>query len=524
MQARCLPLALATSLGLALLCSAGEEASSDKIHRLIKQMGSQLFAEREKATKALDAIGIPALEALRKATNSDDAEIKRRAGELLKKIEHRSESAKLRAEILTPKRVHLMYKDTPLVKAVADFEKQSGYKIHLLDTKGALKKRKVTLDTGATTFWHAVELFCDKAELVEATYGDWKEWNMAQPAWRGAADAPAKVLPKPIPRKRPKPKPPLPSLLGAGGALAAVPATPAVEAPPVVVVQRKKNDMPFKLVIPGVLLLKDGKPKKLPSDDASAIRIRAAFASDVPWPGREGEVLLGLEVCPEPRLLWKDVQSIRIDKALDDRGQRLTQITPPAPNGPAMQQGGEVRILRPVAVILKKGAQAAKSLKELQGVLSLHVWSEVKPVIAAENLAKAAGKTFNGKEGGSIKILSVKTDENKKTTVQFEVVEPPTAEVMKVFGGSPMLIGKRPLFTECINSLAVQDYKGNPLPIGMGPSQVGIIRRQGGINIVSYSFVCQPGKDQGQPAKLVYLGRKRVAVEVPFRLKDVPLP
>ncbi len=42
--------------------------------------------------------------------------------------------------------------------------------------------------------------------------------------------------------------------------------------------------------------------------------------------------------------------------------------------------------------------------------------------------------------------------------------------------------------------------------------------------VITYTFLCQPGKDQGQPAKLVYSGRKRVTIDIPFTLKDVPLP
>ena len=131
-------------------------------------MGSGTFAEREKATKQLDAIGVPALEALRKAAKSDDAEVKQRAEELVKKFEKQAESAKM----LAAKRIHLVYKDTPVSEAVADFQKKSGYTLHLHDPQGKLKDRKITLDTGETTFWHAFDLFCAKAELAEATMQD----------------------------------------------------------------------------------------------------------------------------------------------------------------------------------------------------------------------------------------------------------------------------------------------------------------------------------------------------------------
>src|SRR5579885_1502601 len=80
------------AFGTSLEIVAGETVGAEKIHKLIEQMGSGTFAERESATRELDAIGVPALEALRKAVMSEDAEIKRRAQELLGKIEKRAES------------------------------------------------------------------------------------------------------------------------------------------------------------------------------------------------------------------------------------------------------------------------------------------------------------------------------------------------------------------------------------------------------------------------------------------------
>jgi WD40 repeat protein len=69
-------------LVLALPASSEQPAkvSSAEVERLIQQLGSDSFAKREAASKALDAIGEPALEALQKAiTASGDAEVRRRA-------------------------------------------------------------------------------------------------------------------------------------------------------------------------------------------------------------------------------------------------------------------------------------------------------------------------------------------------------------------------------------------------------------------------------------------------------------
>src|SRR5262249_42758878 len=159
-------LALGLSMGALLVLpglAADEKSDPATIDKLIKQLSSDAFAEREKAGQELERIGVPALEALRKAAQSDEADLKKRAEEILAKVEKKAESAK----VLAPKRVHLTYKETPLAEAVADFNKKSGYTIVLHDPEEKLKDRKVTLDTGDVTFWQALDQFCQKAGLKE---------------------------------------------------------------------------------------------------------------------------------------------------------------------------------------------------------------------------------------------------------------------------------------------------------------------------------------------------------------------
>jgi HEAT repeat protein len=57
----------------------GEAVDPAKIDQLIAQLGANEFAVREAATKALIKIGDEALEALKKAVESDDAEVAFRA-------------------------------------------------------------------------------------------------------------------------------------------------------------------------------------------------------------------------------------------------------------------------------------------------------------------------------------------------------------------------------------------------------------------------------------------------------------
>jgi hypothetical protein len=71
--------------------AVGEPAGpgAGEIERLIEQLGSESFEDRQKASKRLEEIGEQALPALEKAAGSRDAEVRRRAGELAKLLKDR---------------------------------------------------------------------------------------------------------------------------------------------------------------------------------------------------------------------------------------------------------------------------------------------------------------------------------------------------------------------------------------------------------------------------------------------------
>src|SRR5579859_6287667 len=120
---------LAFGVLTALPTNAAEPADAAKIEKLIEKLGSSKFDERDQANKDLDAIGVPALEALRKATKSSDAEVSRRSADLVKLIEKRAESQ----TVLKPTKIHLVFKDTPVGEAVDEFKKKTGYNIVIHD-------------------------------------------------------------------------------------------------------------------------------------------------------------------------------------------------------------------------------------------------------------------------------------------------------------------------------------------------------------------------------------------------------
>ncbi len=143
----------------------GVRQDEEHIRKLIAQLGHENFRLRELAHKELDAIGEPALPLLAEAMKSMDKEVSQRATLLHQRIAKRAEIAKL----LAPTIIELSFQDTPLPKALSEFSQKSGYSIVYGGGDIAkIAQRKITLETGRVPFWVALDMFCEKAELVEA--------------------------------------------------------------------------------------------------------------------------------------------------------------------------------------------------------------------------------------------------------------------------------------------------------------------------------------------------------------------
>jgi hypothetical protein len=314
---------------------AQEPAADDaaRVAGFVEQLGSDKFDEREKATKELDKIGAPALDALRKAARGDDPERKRRAQDLIKKIEGRD----LEARLLAPKRVHLVFKDTPLPEAIAEFEKQSGYRLTLADRQGKLQARKITLDTGDATFWQAFDQFCQSANLVGS-------------GLPRSGTAPAHVLPK----------------------------------------EKDWDTAPYRTADTwgsvatkgGAIVLSDGKPSSVPTDARTSFRVRVREqAKDLGTPA-EGVALLALDITPEPGIRGYQILALQVKKATNDQGQSLEQVLDSAqiyavrPPDTTATPGPDYVI---ALVDPKNGTKASKSLKEISGTIRVQILAGAQP-------------------------------------------------------------------------------------------------------------------------------------------------
>src|SRR5262245_2252650 len=501
MRFRCLPLPfVALALAVAVPPSRAEEKTDPaQVARLVAQLGSAEYAHREEAMRALDALGPAALEALRRAAKGDDAEVRLRAGALVRDIERRAEAARF----LEPQRLRLVYQDTPLAAAVADFTRKTGLPLKLAPGKVKEAGRRVTLDSGEVTLWEAYDQFCRKAGLVDAT--------------------------------------PKTTFSAAGGT--------ATVSTSVIIVNGNMRVIPSDILRPETpekeepLLLADGTPVALPTHDAGALRLVALPPDTVlTVPEKEeGEVVLGLEASVEPRLRWQKAVGLRIDRAVDDQGQGLKARggavgKPPSARGNAAMFVNGVPVyaddesaekpVRQAAVLLRPGDRPAKMLKELSGTLVVLVQVPPQELAAVDNVLRAAGKPVAGAGGSSLKVLEIAREDDGEVRLRLLVDSPPRGLddksalpsnlVMMVNGRTVGAGNDEPL--SALN-FALLDDRGRPF---QAVKAVNTGKRSGTARELELSY--QPEGGAGPPARFVYTGRRSVLLDVPFTLKDVPLP
>jgi hypothetical protein len=509
MVTRFLALLAVVGLDISLACAepakpAPARVDPAAVDRLVAQLGSERFEERETACKELDALGPAALDALRAALLSRNEETRRRAIDLVARIQLRVETERL----TRPRMVRLAYNNVPVNQAVQDMARKTGFPIQLEGDQNKFANRKITLDTGDIPFWQAVDLFCAKAGLVE----------------RGSVG------------------------------LSENPPSRVVGANDVMFL----SEVSFGPRPPMPLVFLDGKPQALLTHYAGAMRVRilpraarnaAAPQDGTPLNPSSSGTLLTFEVSPEPTLEMQNLLSVRVDKVLDDKGNELKAPLPyiSEPVSSGMEQwrwargwanGGDTERLDqdlskrvPIRMHVPDGV---KKLKEIRGFVAAEVRTPHQPLITVENLLNAANNTVVGADGSSLKILDLTRDDKGKVVVRVVVEKPAPRENafgdfvgMVAFPGGGGIVGGGPAPSEASPDAAVKaiaeilslmDEKNQAFKLIAAEDQVHDNQTN------EYRLTFQPPSGAPKPAKLVYSGRRNTTIDVPFVLKDVPLP
>lgn len=481
------------AVGLMVGAARGGPPAPPPPAELVARLGSDEYAEREAAARALARLGPDALPALRDALKSSDPEVRARVAPIVTQLQRAADSTGK----LTPKKLALNYKDVPLGTALADFKVRSGLNLVFDTAKVADPLRKVTVSTAEVPVWEALDAFCAAAGLREEFRAELE-------------------VPKVQNQNRRAYTPP--------------PQIPNPDAVPVVLVE--------------------GTPRAVPGDRRTAVRVLALPAN---FPGHRvtlgtGDTTLCFDVAPQPGLGWVDVSAVKITRLTDDAGRlggagRARAADAYDSNDEVVAFGGvgfggfvgrggmrfdprtgmpiypdTVPNPRVVDVPLKLATPSARSIKKLEGVVLGEVMLANQTLLTVAEPTKTPGVAHDGL--GSFRLTVQGVTETKAGGTQVALVlqyPPPWARRVSNPGGiwpeSP-----RPGATPTVQAF---DAAGKAI----GAASSGGYTDSSDDGQTMYQHVTMTfRKDAGVPAKFVVTGPRPMVVEVPFVLENVPLP
>lgn len=481
---------------------AEEKPLSDRVAESIQNLSHDRFGVRDAATRNLLTIGEPALTALKAATASKDAEVRRRIETVVRAIEANVQNDAL----LQAPKLRLRYQNSSLDEVVADLAQKTGIP-YMLDPKVNKNGRKpITLDTGDVPFWEAIEKVLAGAGLVE-TYTQPAQANAIQQpqVWSGRAVR-----------------------YGRGGRAQ----QPAQK------IQIHLIDCDIPLASAANTLI---RVKVLPKDAPGSVLTKGS-----------NEIQFVLDVTPAPSLTWLGTVNVDIRKAIDDRGASLTQshlrgspnmiaengYANTIQNGIVFQGGGQLIVngditwgeypqaavtgnWRHLPISLLGAQSPSKSLRQLEGVVTAQVLTPAQTLLAIENIITASAKTTVENGEHRLEVLEHSVDKNGSIKVKFRVVSPASGQEMLfqqlAIGNGLQFDSVSPGPTPPV--IAFQDASGKKLNVSLSL----IEQNFNGENQTSDYQAVVPARGQSV-IKLVMTGRKSAMVKVPFALKDVPLP
>jgi hypothetical protein len=505
MAKRFLAVCVGVGLGIGLACAAEDTKPTPKpkvdaatVARLVGQLGNERFDDRETACKELDNLGASALEALRPALMSRDEETRRRAFDLIQRIEKRLESVQL----TQPKLVRLVYSDTPVAQAVADIAKKTGFTIQIEGDQSKLGGRKITIDTGEVPFWQAVDQFCLKAGLVE----------------RGSTAISDNTNPEVDEMRMQRMRMRMWAIEQQGGGMGPRPELP--------------------------LVFLDGQPKAIPTCYAGALRVRVLPRATATTPQNgtpvnrpDGETLLTIEVTPEPKMGWQNVLNVRVEKMIDEQGNEMKAPLPYIRDtyefddeemmGLKSYRGGltqgQTHLSKQLPIHVR-GVRDMKKIKEVHGAVAAEVLTQMQPLLTIDDILNAAGKTELVSGGGSLKVVEAKRDAKGQVSLKVVVEKhvPGGADAMaaraRMWGrvNQPNVDNNKDTIGRM---LVLKDDKGVAIPLGSVSSKA-----VDDFAVTMEYDLTFTADDKIVPAKLVYVGQRMTTIDVPFVLKDVPVP
>jgi hypothetical protein len=476
-------------LALAVLVAAlgSEPERAPALDDLIGRLGAARYAERQEAATAIEAIGGPALPALRDAARADDPEVRSRAEWLVGRVEA--------VEMTRPARVALGAAARPLDAIVAEAESRWPCRLAWApEVPGEVRGRRAPAGGDAPLpFWAAVDRLCEAGDLRVMPGSPGGEGDGRPPQFR---------------------------LFLATGR----------EARP------HADEGPLRLEVESV---GEDRAGGFGGGFEGFGRRRARFGPAQPPPGdRQGRVgwRVRLRLMAEPRLLIDRHGQIEVHEAIDDKGQSLL----PPGDGPHLGYSGSDFVPAQAAISIGLGMPLARPAAPGARIARLRLTVPVallarRPDPLVVPLVGSAGQAFRR---GKLVVtpLGTSRDEQGHTAVAFRIRDESYVPVNLATDGADAWRPVRPEVTPSF--VQVFDERGRQFPWFGGLQEdddrgaADLTARltlwpEGGLPVpeaTARALVPPEAKATAVPTELHLSEPARTVVRATFTLTDIPLP
>lgn len=465
------------SIFLAISCLAQQPTlhAQDSPAELVKKLSSGSYPEREKAARALEQLGPPALPLLLAAAEQGDLETRRRSLLLIDRIEDRLAVDQL----LQPTKIRLEFKGVPVGDALGQVAGATGLRLGV----PVGRDRLVNLDAGSLPYWEAWRRFRTAARMEEADF----------------VPAAAKL-------KR-------------------------LDAEDVRRLTQNEFDIRPKFTMPAIEFAPLSQGGAYAEDDRASVRVRVRWHShDKSLDSMTPHAVFAVEVRAEPRLEIVALPVVEIGKIVDADGRekavRAAQLFPPRsdPRDTAFLAAyiGEIQFGGLLHLKAIAWPEAPRPLKELHGRVRLETTARAR-LLEVPAVLKAEGKETRGLDGVTVKVLEIdKSDEGElRLRLRFanlDSLAPQTAKE-KFVRTKAGVIAERGAMDVALERLQLRDGKGWPIM----PLMTEYRPMEKGAYEATAVFTEPPGGFDNASLVLTKAA-KAVALDVPFVVRDLAAP
>lgn len=552
--------------------------SADRIATLVADLGSPEYRIRREAAQSLNQLGRPALIALQTAADrSPDPEIRQAARDLAEKIALRVENE----DLIAPTIVRLPAGERPLSEVIADLSKQTGAKFRVADQSLAMKTVTIAKSL-ELPFWSAVEAVCDSAGVEIASEppsstvslaSDDQFSNVATDMKRitderlvlirkiqeqmklrangKANEKEIKALDEAIAKLKDDLKQNIQQLA-------------QVQAKMMVQQRQRLNPAPTPPTVSTEIVLQPKSGRVVPTLVSGAVLIAALPIPDAIRPTvPASELPILLQIQPEPRLKWQQIDSVSVAKAIDEHGRECSarsgynvmnsRVQPVGGGAVVVDARGGVNLVpnrggtaaafvptpfQSVVVLAPPTGTTPNRLQLIAGTIRGRVRTPPKDVVAVDDLV--FGKSIRSESpDGTVLTATVAPSQKKgQYTIDLMISYDPQSVTPagEVDSGNQTMIHNRGQGVLVAQRVVVNSHNGHnasqafvvtdddgaklQLTVTSSTNRLSMTNGQASVNR-TMRMLATANDEASVPARIAFQGTSVRTVEVPFQFRDL---